>query len=143
MALRQLDVLEDEGVDLNRVGQVHLMRNPDPWLHKKIARRGTYLCYDGFAKIKYFPESTRIQVILDVVEAGHSDRILIGGDLARKTDMTAYTGGPGLHYIAGEWLPRFRDELAERHYSTADIDELVRLIFVTNPQRYFSFTEPY
>ncbi|PZR55325.1 phosphotriesterase [Xylanimonas oleitrophica] len=143
MALKQLDMLEEEGVDLNRVGIVHLMRNPDPYLHKKIAGRGTYLCYDGFAKIKYFPESTRIQVILDVVEAGYADRVLIGGDLARKTDLTAYTGGPGLHYIAGEWLPRFRDELRQRHYSPADVDELVRLFFVENPKRYFSFTEPY
>lgn len=143
MALKQLDLLEEEGVDLNHVGIVHLMRNPDAFLHKQIARRGTYLCYDGFAKIKYFPESTRIQVLLDVVEAGLADRILVGGDLARKTDITAYTGGPGLHYIAGEWLPRFRAELSERHYSAKDIDELVRLIFVENPKRYFSFTEPY
>lgn len=143
MALRQLDLLDEEGVDLNRVGIVHLMRNPDPYLHKQIARRGTYLCYDGFAKIKYFPESTRINVLLEVVEAGLAERILIGGDLARKTDLTAYTGGPGLHYIAGEWLPRFRAELAERHYSAADIDELVRLIFVENPKRYFTFGQPY
>lgn len=143
MALRQMDMLEEEGVNLNRVGIVHLMRNPDAFLHKKIANRGTYLCYDGFAKIKYFPESTRIQVILDVVEAGFAERILIGGDLARKTDLTAYTGGPGLHYIAGEWLPRFRAELLERHYSERDIDEMVRLFFIENPKRYFSFTEPY
>ena len=143
MALNQLDLLEEEGVDLNRVGIVHLMRNPDSFLHRQIARRGTYLCYDGFAKIKYFPESTRIQVLLDVVEAGHADRVLLGGDLARKTDLTAYTGGPGLHYIAGTWLPRFRAELLERHYSQADIDELERLFFVENPKRYFSFTEPY
>jgi len=143
MAITQLDMLEEEGVDLNRVGIVHLMRNPDAYVHKQIAKRGTYLCYDGFAKIKYFPESTRIQVILDVVEAGFADRILIGGDLARRTDLTAYTGGPGLHYIAGAWLPRFRDELAQRHYSQADIDELVRLFFVENPKRYFTFGEPY
>ena len=143
MALRQLDLLEEEGVDLNRVGIVHLMRNPDPYLHKQIARRGTYLCYDGFAKIKYFPESTRIAVLLEAVEAGHADRILIGGDLARRTDLTAYTGGPGLHYIAGEWLPRFRAELVERGYSVADVDELERLFFIENPKRYFTFTEPY
>ena len=143
MALKQLDMLTEEGVDLNRVGIVHLMRNPDSFLHKEIARRGTYLCYDGFAKIKYFPESTRIKVILDVVEAGFAERILIGGDLARKTDLTAYTGGPGLHYIAGQWLPRFRTELSARHYSERDIDELVRLVFIDNPKRYFSFTEPY
>ncbi len=143
MALRQLDLLADEGVDLNRVGIVHLMRNPDPFLHKQIVRRGTYLCYDGFAKIKYFPESTRIAVLLEIIDAGHADRVLIGGDLARRTDLTAYTGGPGLHYIAGEWLRRFRAELGERGYSDADLDELQRLFFVENPKRYFSFGEPY
>lgn len=143
MALRQLELLEEEGVDLSRVGIVHLMRNPDAYLHRQIARRGSYLCYDGFAKIKYMPESTRIAVLLEVIEAGHADRVLIGGDLARKTDLTAYSGGPGLHYIAGEWLPRFRSELSERGYSESDLDELQRLFFIENPKRYFTFTEPY
>ncbi len=143
MSLTQLDMLEEEGVDLNQVGIVHLMRNPDVYLHTQVARRGTYLAYDGFSKIKYAPESTRIEVILGVVEAGHADRILIGGDLARKTDITAYTGGPGLHYIAGTWLPRFRAELAERGTSQADIDALVQLFFVENPRRYFDFVAPY
>lgn len=143
LPLTQLDMLEDEGVDLNHVGIVHLMRNPDAFLHTQIARRGTYLVYDGFSKIKYLPESTRIEIILRVVEAGHADRILIGGDLARKTDLTAYTDGPGLHYIAGTWLPRFRAELAERGTSKADVDALVQLIFVENPRRYFDFVEPY
>lgn len=143
MALTQLDMLEEEGVELDRVGLVHLMRNPDPYLHGQIAARGTYLCYDGFSKIKYLPESTRIEVILAVVEAGYADRVLIGGDLARKTDLTAYTGGPGQHYIAGTWLPRFRSELGHRGFSVEDVDALVRLFFVENPKRYFSFAEPY
>lgn len=143
MAMRQLDLLEEEGVDLNHVGLVHLMRNPDAFLHGRIADRGAYLCYDGFAKIKYLPESSRINVILEVVEAGHAERILIGGDLARRSDLTAYTGGPGLHYIAGSWLPRFRDELEHRGYSEADVDRLVSLFFLENPRRYFSFVAAY
>lgn len=143
MALEQLNLLEEEGVDLNRVGIVHLMRNPDFFLHKQIARRGAYLCYDGFSKIKYLPESTRIRVILDVVESGHADKILIGGDLARKSDLTAYSGAPGLNYIAGVWLPRFREELKERKFSSSDIEELVKTIFLENPRRYFSFVDKY
>jgi phosphotriesterase-related protein len=143
MALTQLDMLEEEGVDLTKVGLVHLMRNPDPFLHRQIAARGTYLAYDGFSKIKYLPESTRIDVILAVVQAGFAERILIGGDLARKTDLSAYAGGPGLHYIAGTWLPRFRAELADRGWSEIDTEALVRLFFVENPKRYFTFSEPY
>lgn len=143
LALTQLDMLAGEGVDLTHVGIVHVMRNPDPFLHRQIAARGAYLAYDGFSKIKYWPESTRIDVILAVVDAGFADRVLIGGDLARKSDLTAYTGGPGLHYIAGVWLPRFRTELLDRGRSQADVEDLVRLFFVENPRRYFTFCDPY
>ena len=143
MALRQLDLLADEGVDLNRVGIVHLMRNPDPFLHKQIARRGTYLCNGGSPKSSSSRKTPGLAARLEIIGPGHADRVRTGGDLARRTDLTAYTGGPGLHYIAGEWLPRFRAELSERGYSDADLDELQRLFFVENPKRYFSFGEPY
>ena len=143
MALEQLDLLRDEGVDLNQVGLVHLMRNPDPWLHQQIAAAGAYLCCDGFSKVKYLPESVRVEIILEVVEAGYENRLLIGGDLARRSDLTSYTGGPGLGYIAGTWLPRFRGRLADRGYSAARIDELVHTIFVANPAAYFDMTTPY
>ncbi|MCT2582291.1 phosphotriesterase family protein [Actinophytocola gossypii] len=143
MALEQIDILREEGVDLRRVGFVHLTRNPDPFLHRQIAAQGAYLCYDGFSKIKYLPESTRIDCLLAVVEAGHADRLLIGGDLARRTDLESYTGGPGLRYIAGRWLPRLREDLADRGYSGDRIEELVRQLFVTNPAAYFDMVEPY
>lgn len=143
MALDQLDLLESEGVNLTHVGIVHLMRNPDPYVHRKIASRGAYLCYDGFAKIKYFPESVRIRTICDVVDSGLGDRILIGGDLARRSDLFAYTGGPGLRYIAGSLVPRMREEFGSMGYSESDSEELLQMFFVSNPRAYFNMCEPY
>lgn len=143
MALEQLDILREEGVDLNRVGLVHLTRNPDPWLFEQVAAAGAYLCFDGFSKIKYFPEHVRVEMIVALLEAGHLDRILVGGDLARRSDTNAYTGGPGLGYIAGVWLPAFRDRLSRRGYSGERVDEIVEAIFIGNPARYFDMTTPY
>jgi 5-phospho-D-xylono-1,4-lactonase len=143
MAPEQIDILRDEGVDLRRVGFVHLLRNPDWWLHKKIAETGAFLCCDGFSKIKYYPESVRIDLIIRLIEAGHQRQILIGGDLARRSDLSSYTGGPGLGYIAGKWLPRFRQELADRNYPSAQIEQICRDLFTANPADYFNMTEPY
>ena len=143
MTPEQIDVLLDEGVDLRRVGFVHLIRNPDWWLHKKIAETGAFLCYDGFSKIKYHAESVRIDLLIRLIEAGYQRQILIGGDLARRSDLSSYTGGPGLGYIAGKWLPRFRQELAEHGYPAAEVEQICADLFVTNPAEYFNMTEPY
>jgi predicted metal-dependent phosphotriesterase family hydrolase len=143
MALEQIDILREEGVDLSRVGFVHLLRNPDPWLHRKVAATGAYLCYDGFSKIKYYPESTRTDMLILLVEAGYEHQLLIGGDLARRSDMSSYTGGPGLGYIAGKWLPRLREELQERGYDSQRVEQLVARLFVTNPAEYFDMIAPY
>lgn len=143
MALEQLAIMREEGVDLTRIGLVHLMRNPDPWVHEQIAEAGVYLCCDGFSKIKYFSESVRVEIIVGLIEAGHLDKLLIGGDLARRSDLRAHSGGPGLTYIAGVWLPQFRDRLARRGYGSGRIDEIVHAIFVVNPARYFDMVTPY
>jgi phosphotriesterase-related protein len=143
MAPEQIAILREEGVDLRRAGFVHLLRNPDWWLHKKIAETGAFLCCDGFSKIKYHPESVRTDLIIKLIEAGCQRQILIGGDLARRSDLSSYTGGPGLGYIAGKWLPRFRQELAERGYPPARIEQVCLDLFVTNPADYFNMTEPY
>lgn len=143
MALEQLELLRSEGVDLRRVALVHLTRNPDPFLHRQIAATGAYLCFDGFSKIKYFPESTRIAGLTALIEAGYEDHVLIGGDLARRSDLAAYTGGPGLGYIAEKWLPRLRAELLDSGYSSQRVADVVHRLFVANPADYFDIVTPY
>jgi 5-phospho-D-xylono-1,4-lactonase len=74
-------------------------RNPDPYYHEQIARTGAYLSFDGIAKIKYAPESTRIRCILELVRKGYENQILISGDTARKTYLKHYDHGLGFEYI--------------------------------------------
>ncbi|MBO8162866.1 MAG: phosphotriesterase [Brevibacillus sp.] len=138
MALEQIELLRSENVDLRHVSFGHMDRNPDPYYHEQVAKTGAYLCFDGIAKIKYAPESTRIHCILELVRKGFEDQILISGDTARKSYYKHYDHGLGLAYIIAKWIPRFIDE-AER--SGFDGRALIEKFFVKNPAACFAFKE--
>jgi phosphotriesterase-related protein len=111
-------------------------RNPDPFYHEQVAKTGAYLSFDGIAKIKYAPESTRINCILHLVDKGYEDQILVSGDTARKSYYKHYDHGLGLEYIIGKWVPRFIEEADQRGY---DGEALIHKFFVANPASCFSF----
>lgn len=136
MGLEQMELLKSEGVNLEYISFGHMDRNPDPFYHAKIASTGAYLSFDGISKIKYAPESTRIQNILDLVDKGYEDQILISGDTARKSYYKHYDYGLGLENILGNWVPRFIEEANQKGY---DGDKLVDKFFVQNPARCFTF----
>ncbi|CAH0535248.1 Phospho-furanose lactonase [Vibrio stylophorae] len=137
MALEQLAILKQQGVDLSRVGLAHLDRNPDPWLHQQIAKTGAFLCFDGMSRIKYFPEHIRSQALIALCKKGYQQQILIGGDFARKSMSAHYgLGGLGLAYILRDWRPRF---VQEAHAEGLDGEALLHDFFVANPARYLQF----
>lgn len=136
MTLEQIDLLKAEGVDLKNVSFGHMDRNPDPYYHEQIAKHGSFLCFDGIAKIKYAPESTRIHCILELVRKGFEDQILISGDTARKTYYKHYDYGLGLEYIIAKWIPRFKDECEREGF---DGEALIKKFFIDNPARCFTF----
>ncbi|MFS8629243.1 MAG: phosphotriesterase-related protein [Limnochordales bacterium] len=131
MALEMLDILEEEGVDLTRVAVGHLDRNPDLWLHLQVAKRGAFVGYDGPSKIKYYPDSVRVQLIKGILDAGYGHQLLISGDMGRRSYLTSYGGGPGFRYILTKFIPRLLDE----GLSQADIDQ----IWIHNPARWLAF----
>jgi phosphotriesterase-related protein len=108
----------------------HVDRNPDASLHAELAAEGAYLEYDGAGRTKYWPDSTILQLIADVAELGHADRLLCGGDLAGRHMSRAYGGGPGMDYLFARFKPRLERELGI---------ELSQLIFVQNPAHAFAF----
>lgn len=136
MALEQIDILKSENVKLSNVSFGHMDRNPDPYYHTQVARTGAYLSFDGIGKIKYAPESTRIKLILNLVEQGYENQILISGDTARKSYFWHYEYGPGFTFIKNKWVPRFIDEANNNGFQG---EELINKFFVENPARCFSF----
>ncbi|MGX4668590.1 phosphotriesterase family protein [Cerasibacillus sp. JNUCC 74] len=136
MALEQIEILKSEGVNLEYVSFGHMDRNPDPYYHEKVAQTGAFVSFDGIAKIKYAPESTRIHCIFELVKKGYEKQILISGDTARKTYFKHYDYGLGLENILGKWVPRFMEEADQSGFSGK---QLVNRFFVENPARCFTF----
>ena len=136
MALEQMQYLREEGIDLHHVSFGHMDRNPDSYMHLKVADTGAFLCFDGIAKIKYNPESVRINCILELVKHGYQKQILASGDTARKSYYHSYSHAVGLPYIKQTWVPRLIEEAEKRGI---DGERLVQDIFVNNPRECFSF----
>jgi 5-phospho-D-xylono-1,4-lactonase len=125
-----LDLLEEAGVPPTRVMLCHVDRNPDVWLHTRLARRGAYLEYDSPGRIKYQPESVVVNLMRRLFDAGHGDRLLLGGDTARRSYWKAYGGGPGLDYLLTHFDRRLRDE----GFGEAELD----LVWRVNPARWLA-----
>lgn len=137
MALEQLDLVKREGVDPARLTIAHLDRNPDAWLHRKVAETGAFLSFDGITRVKYYPEDVRTRCILDLVRNGHQDQVMIGGDIARRSMFASYgQGGLGMGYILKKWVPRFIEEAGDAGFDGA---ALIRRFMVENPKRAFAF----
>jgi predicted metal-dependent phosphotriesterase family hydrolase len=125
-----LEALQAAGVPSDRVMLSHVDRNPDPGLHAELAAAGAYLGYDGMARAKYWPDSTILDCLLQVAARGGAERLVLGGDVARRSSFHAYGGLPGLAYLPQRFIPRLR---------AAGGDALVQQILVANPARYLAF----
>jgi predicted metal-dependent phosphotriesterase family hydrolase len=128
-AFEVLAVLDRHGVPPAAVALAHVDRNPDPGLHAELAAAGAYLGYDGFARSQRWPDSVLLDCLERAAERGAADRILLGGDVARRTRYRAYGGMPGLAYLCERVLPRWERSAGP---------ELVQAVLVTNPARWLS-----
>jgi predicted metal-dependent phosphotriesterase family hydrolase len=121
-----LDLLEAEGVAADRVVLAHADRDPDAGLHASLAQRGAYLGYDGVARPRTRSDAELLALTAEVVAHGAGDRILLGGDVARRTRYIAYGGMPGLAYLGDRYVPRLRALVG---------DAAVERMLVANPAR--------
>ncbi len=126
MAHAQLDLLEAAGVAPDAVILGHVDHNPDPGLLGELASRGAYLCCDMPGRVKYGPDSQTLDLLAALDAAGHRDRILLAGDLARRSYWPAYGGGPGLDYVLTTFVPRLH---------AMGLDRLAEQALVVNPAR--------
>lgn len=131
MGLALVERLRTLGVEPGSVILAHVDRNPDAGEHAETAASGATLQLDGAGRTKYWPDSTILRLIADLAEAGHADRVLLGGDTGRRSMLRAYGGGPGLDYVFTRFKPRLERELGR---------ELSDRIFVANPARAFAWS---
>lgn len=127
MALEQVALLTSEGVAPERILIGHMDRNLHWDTHLAVARTGVTLGFDQFAKEKYAPDALRVAFIRQLADAGFRDQIAISGDMARRSYLPGYSGGPGFAYILERVVPMLRDA----QFTEEDITAL----FVQTPAR--------
>ncbi|WP_298747008.1 phosphotriesterase [uncultured Serinicoccus sp.] len=125
-----LDLLGESGCPPDRVALAHVDRNPDPGLHLELTARGAYLGYDGAARHQRWPDSMLLDCLAEVVAAGGGRRLLLGGDVARRSRYVSYGGMPGLAYLFARFVPRVRARVG---------DEATDQILTENPARWLSW----
>jgi len=135
MGLEQLEILQEEGANLEKVIIGHLDRNPDYNYHKSIVEKGAFVEYDCIGKIKYHPDGMRIKLIIKLMKEGYGGNILLSGDMGRRSYWKAYGGGPGLDYILTKFVPRLRREALDGGLKTTVVDDLL----LKNPTKAFTF----
>jgi phosphotriesterase-related protein len=132
MMLEQVHLLDSFGVASNRVIISHADRNPDWFVHRDVAQTGAHLEYDCPGRVKYFPESTLVDLLRKMFDLGFGSQLLLGGDNARRSYWKAYGGGPGIAYILRAFVPR----LLREGFSDAQIHQML----VSNAASAFRFS---
>lgn len=102
--LEQLDVLEQEGVDLDRVVLAHSGGQPYPRYHAEIARRGACVSFDRMGSLPDMTGFHRHRVLRSIkrlIDNGHIDRIVLSQDVCYAEDL-ATNGGCGYAWLLTE-----------------------------------------
>ena len=143
--LEHVRLLREVGADTNRVILGHMTRTlpPDARMARaQLAETGCYLEYDWFGREGDLPVSlasqydrvndvSRIHQIVQLVEDGYLERILISHDICFKVMLRSYGGG-GYGYILKFAVPEM--------LRTGMTEEQIHTITVENPRRALAFS---
>ena len=134
-------IAEEAGADLSRTIMDHIDRAVRDRSNRiAVAETGVYMEYDLFGREGYYPpehrkidlpnDHMRINEIIDLMERGFTDQILISQDIWNKTQRRKY-GGWGYAHILDNAVPVMK--------SKGMTDDDIRHLMVGNPARVFTF----
>jgi phosphotriesterase-related protein len=111
-----IDVLEKEGADLGKCYMSHLGLYPDPEVSKRILKRGVgFVSFDQLGHeelfgnpsapgLGYSTDKEEVRCVIQLLNAGYEDRLLLSAEVAMKTCYKAY-GGWGYSHLHENIIP--------------------------------------
>ena len=134
VARKEMDVLEDAGLDLHRFIWVHAQTEPDVSILEDAATRGAYLELDSVGA-PYQSQPDLLETTIALIKAGYIDHLLLSHD-AGWYNPASPAGLPDEGYRGYTALTRnFLPALLKQGIS----EEQARRITVGNPARAFAF----
>ncbi|NUR60523.1 MAG: phosphotriesterase [Catenulispora sp.] len=106
----------------------HLNRFPDPAPHRAAAEAGAWLGFDGPSRANHPTDWRLFELLHTLAEAGHADRVLLGGDTTSAAARASTGGGPGIPFLLTGIRARVISELG---------DDVADAFFRRNPARAF------
>ncbi len=131
--MEQVRIFAEEGADLSHVIIGHQDRRLVWEDHLAVVEAGANLGYDCLSKEKYEHDSDRVEFVQRLIAEGYGGQVCFSGDIARRSYLTSYGGGPGFTYILWRFVPWLWSEGVSK--------EDTRKILVDNPARIFTFSE--
>lgn len=126
---RQMRILDEEGVDPGRVCIGHCDTFPDLGYCLEVAHWGAYVSLDNVGLQLGDHESRVRRLVLDLLEHGAGDRLLLSQDVGQVPELRS-SGGRGYTYLAETFLPAL---------SAAGVDEdTLAGLTMDNPRRWLT-----
>jgi phosphotriesterase-related protein len=141
LAHMALDVLEEEGVELQHVVVGHLDTRIDVEYAASVMERSAYAEFDTFgieasidANLSEYPrDSDRIVALVELISRGYLEQLLVSHDVCTKMQLVAY-GGWGYSHLSRHIAPRLR--------KAGVSDDQLMTIRVRNPRSLLDVCSP-
>lgn len=128
--LEHLAILREEGLDPARIIIGHSDYRLDPSYNRAVVEAGATVEFDWIGDNRATPtwDERLCDVIVDLVQAGFGDRVLISTDVSRMSDL-AILGGKSYGYLLETFVPRLRERgLGDRALEGLLVDNPRRLL---------------
>jgi phosphotriesterase-related protein len=106
-------------------------RNADT--HKAVAKAGAFIGFDTVGHqmaASHIPERQKVARVLQILEAGFEDNLMLSADFAQAFNLKA-NWGHGFSSVVMQFVPKLR-------HAGVD-DATLHKILVDNPRRFFAF----
>jgi len=132
--LAQLELLEREGVDLSRVIIGHSNDTRDVEYLELLIAQGAWVGMDRFGIDMILPNDERIDLLVEMCERGHADRIVLSHDVTCYGDWIPPDWGVPLpNWVQTHVTDHVVPALLEHGVTPEQIDQML----VGNPRRIF------
>lgn len=129
LAMEQIDLLEECGVEMSRIIIGHLGDRRGVHHLLPIAERGVYLEVDNIGYQDYQPEWVRADNVAAMCKEGFVDQVLLSEDICMLSHLK-YSGGKGFGFLLETFLPMLRER--------GVTEQQIQAMLVANPARALS-----
>lgn len=134
MGLEIVEILRENGADLEHTVLCHVQRNPDRRYYERLLDTGINLCFEESNKAQYRPDTEIAENMTWLIEKGYGSQLLLGVDGGRKEALASYMEPQGraygLEYMLTDFVPTLE-------YCGAS-KSAIKTILEENPAKIFS-----